>query len=296
MGGIKRLLLTGSSGFIGRNLKEYWQNRKDVVLFSPSHSELNLLNEKNVKSYFCLNNIDVVIHTANVNSTRNKDVSYAEQLDGNLRMFFNLVSCNSFFKKMYYFGSGAEYDKDNYIPSMTESYFGKNIPKDAYGFSKYIMAQACFGQENIYDLRLFGVYGPYEEYERRFISNAICRALKGLPITITQNVYFDYLWVGDLCKIMDWMIDNRPQKKHYNVCTGIRVDLLSLAEEVRENLRVNSPIIISKQGLKPEYTGDNVLLKKDCIGDFIFKSYKECIPLLITYYKSIVDYVNESQL
>lgn len=60
---------------------------------------------------------------------------------------------------MIYFGSGAEYDRSNNIPNMSEDYFDTSVPKDAYGLSKYIMAKACLNQKNIYELCLFGVYG-----------------------------------------------------------------------------------------------------------------------------------------
>lgn len=54
------------------------------------------------------------------------------------------------------------------------------------------------------------VYLEYTENmrrERRFISNAICRALKGMDITLHKNVYFDYLWVDDLIKIISFFIE-----------------------------------------------------------------------------------------
>ncbi len=60
---------------------------------------------------------------------------------------------------MYYFGSGGEYDRQNYIPKMSEQFFDKFIPNDTYGFSKYIMSKAVNNSNNIYDLRVFGVFG-----------------------------------------------------------------------------------------------------------------------------------------
>ena len=62
------------------------------------------------------------------------------------------------------------------------------MPGDAYGFSKYICAKYIERSERILDLRLFGVFGPYEDYTVRFISNACCRVLKGLPIVLRQDV------------------------------------------------------------------------------------------------------------
>ena len=289
----KKILLTGTNGFIGRNLEENWSGKYNIIC--PKKDEINLLDTENVINYIENNSFDIIIHVANINNTRNVFTSSYESLDGNLRMFFNLECCKKSYDKMFYFGSGAEFDMRYYIPEMKENYFGRHVPKDPYGFSKYIMSKVSGEQNNIYDLRLFGVYGKYEEWERRFISNAICRVLLGKNITIQKNVYFDYLWVDDLCKIMEWFINNEPKYKHYNVCKGEKIDLYSLACVIRETLNVDCDIIVGEPGWKSEYTGNNDRLLNE-IGDFNFSGYKETIKELYGYYKSNLDMIDGDKL
>ncbi len=289
----KKILITGSSGFIGKNLKEGLKGKYEI--YCPIREELDLLNLDGVKTYFKENKFDVVIHAATTNATRNHLITPYDILDRNLCMFFNLVQCRDCFGKMYYFGSGAEYDMEHYIPDMKESYFGNYIPKDAYGFSKYIMSKICGENENIYDLRLFGVYGKYEEWERRFISNAICRALKGMDITIEKNVFFDYLWIDDLTRIMCWFIEHTPKYKHYNVCCGTKIDLYSLAEIVRNVLVIDCDIRVKEPGWKPEYTGNNQRLLEE-MGNFEFKNHEKAIEELCAYYKKNINKIDEKQL
>lgn len=290
---MRKILLTGSTGFIGKNLKEYFKDNFEVI--TPSHRELDLLDLDSVKNFLQNHSFDIVIHTANTNNTRNKSVTPYDSLDGNLRMFFNLERCKDYYGKMYYFGSGAEYDMQHYIPDMKEEYFGTHIPQDPYGFSKYIMSKCSTKDSNIYDLRLFGVYGKYEEWERRFISNAICRALKGMDITIQKNVYFDYLWIDDLCDIMGWFIENKPKYHHYNVCRGTKIDLYSLAQMVREILDIDCRIVVAEEGLKPEYTGDNKRLLNE-IGNYEFTSFWDSIRELSDYYKKNIDLIDAEKL
>lgn len=278
-----KLLITGATGFIGRNLVEQLSNEYEVV--SPNHMELDLQDEKEVYKVLKKEKFNIVIHAANVNTSRKIETTDYESLNGNLQMFYNLEKHQDLYGKMLYFGSGAEYDMRNYIPNMKEDFFGINIPKDSYGFSKYIMSRQTEQSKNIYDLRLFGVYGRYEEWERRFISNAICRGLSGLPITIQQNVYFDYLWVDDLVKIVKWFIKNKPEFHHYNVCRGEKVDLLSLAKMVKEALELEPEIQIAKEGWKREYTGNNERLLNE-MGGFVFSDYMDTIYQLILYYKT----------
>lgn len=287
-----KILLTGASGFIGKNLKQHLN--RYTFLEAPNSKELNLLDAELVEDYLKQGSFDVVIHSANMNNVR-KNITPYEALDGNIRMFFNLERCKNYYDKMYYFGSGAEYDMRHYIPDMTEDYFDLYVPTDAYGFSKYVMSKACQESNNIYDLRLFGVYGKYEEWERRFISNAICRALVGKDITIKKNVYFDYLWVEDLCDILHWFIENVPKYHHYNVCRGSKMDLYSLACMVRNALNIDCNIIVEESGWKPDYTGNNERLLNE-IGKYRFIDFEKSISALCEYYKENIDVIDEKKL
>lgn len=289
---MKKILITGSRGFIGNNLVK--SLREEYELSTPTSRELNLLDDVGIIKYLSVNHFDVIIHSANRNNTR-FNISQYDSLDGNLRMFFNLQRCRQLYGKMIYFGSGAEYDNRHYIPMMKEEYFDQFVPADPYGFSKYIMAKSCKKDDNIYELCLFGVYGKYEEWERRFISNAICRALKGMDITIQKNVRFDYLWIDDLIEILKWFIENEPNEKRYNVCRGESIDLYSLATIVKKTLGVNNSIIVGEDGWKPEYSGNNNRLLKE-IGDFQFTSFDKSISILCNYYKEIIDTIDAKKL
>ncbi len=290
---IMKILVTGSTGFIGRNLKEQLEDKYEI--YTPDHRELDLLDDNKVERYLKNMDFDIIIHCANRNDVVKVGTTDYDVLDDNLRMFYNLERCSEYYGKMYYFGSGAEYSSAHYIPNMTEDYFGTHVPRDPYGFSKYIMSKTCRKDGNLYDLRLFGVYGKYEEWSRRFISNAICRGLKGMPITLSQNVYFDYLWIEDLVEIMKWFIENEPRYKHYNVCRGTRIDLYTLACKVRQILNIDCDILVAKDGFKTEYTGCNQRLQGE-MGEISFSPWDLTIEKLCEYYKENLDQIDADKL
>lgn len=276
-----KILLTGGTGFIGRNLKEAWSGRYD--LRAPTRQELDLLDTQAVERYLKAEQFDAVIHTANTNNSRRQVDSY-QVLDRNLRLFFNLERCKDTYGKLYYFGSGAEYDMRHYIPQMKEEYFGTRIPQDPYGFSKYTMAKLA--GSNIYDLRLFGVFGKYEEWERRFISNMIYQNLSGDVMRMNQNMYFDYLYIDDLVTVMEWFLTHEPAHHHYNVCTGERVTLLSLAQMVISETGIPAEIETRQAGWKPEYTGDNRRLRKEMGEAFRLTPMSTAIREMVSYYRA----------
>lgn len=277
-----KILITGASGFIGANLKEQLVSEYRIV--APTSKELNLLESYQVEKYIKQHKFDAIIHCAihNINKPSNKDASLLFR--NNLLMFANLARCNKFYTRMFYFGSGAEYDVRNYIPKMKESYFDTHVPVDDYGFSKYIMAKYIYNIPNIYDLRLFGIYGKYEDWRIRFISQSICRAICNKDILINKNVYFDYLYIDDLSKIVKIFLEKKQiPRRHYNICTGKTIDLVSLAEIITKISGKKIKVKIIDRGLKKEYSGNNKMLLKT-IGKFRFTDNEQAIYELYNWY------------
>jgi GDP-L-fucose synthase len=281
---VKNILIVGASGFIGKNLYEYLNKNKDKYnIFIPSSRELNAIDEDQVNSILEKVYFDVIINSAVHNCGAKKYKDSTKMLEYNMRMFYNFEKNHDLYGKMIYLGSGAEFDKRNNICSVKEEEFDKNIPVDDYGFAKYIVAKSIESSENIYNLRLFGIYGKYEYWQSKFISNICCKAIKNIPISIRQNVYFDYLFIEDFCRIIEWFIENKPKYKSYNVTTGEKIDLLTLAQKVLRISGKDLPLYVCKEGLAKEYSSNNDRLISE-IGNFQFTNIDEAIKKVYDWY------------
>ena len=284
----KIIFLTGGTGFIGRNFIEFFKDKYEIL--SPSHKELDLLDTLAVDEFFKKNKIDIVIHMANIGGLRNS-IIVNDSVKDNLKMFFNIVKNKDKFKKMIHFGSGAEYDKSKDIVSVKESDFGLSIPNDDYGFYKYICSKYIENSENIYCLRIFGVFGKYEDFKIKFISNLICKYIYKMPLTMIQDCKFDYLYINDLIKIIEYFIENNPKEKIFNVGSGNKINLVSLVEKINKLNNYSLSVVIKKSGLNKEYTSNNDLLKKE-IKNLKLTSIDNAIKDLYQYYlfnKSIIN-------
>lgn len=62
-----KILITGSSGFLGSRLAYFFRNKYELLL--PSHSELNVCREEAVKAYMEEHRPEVVIHCAALSNT-----------------------------------------------------------------------------------------------------------------------------------------------------------------------------------------------------------------------------------
>lgn len=287
-----KILVTGGSGFIGRNLIEYFSNKYYVI--APTHGELELLDEVAVRKYFKSKPIDVVIHGAVKPGHRNaKDPT--NLLYSNTRMFFNIVRNSDFYGKLIFLSSGAVYDMRNYKPKMREDYFDTFVPVDEHGFSKYICAKYIEKIVNAVELRLFGVFGKYEDYTIRFISNAICKTLFDLPITIKQNRRFDYLYIDDLMPVIEYFINNEGKHKTYNVTPVKTVDLYWLAEKVRFISGKDLPIILDETDFGIEYSGDSSRLQVE-MDNAIFNPIDISICKLYNWYVKQKHLINKEFL
>jgi GDP-L-fucose synthase len=291
------VFITGARGFVGRNLVEHLSlSTTKYALFYPYHKELDLLDEEKVTDFIAKNKIDIIIHCASVGGSRKTgyDTGKAEVISTNLRMFFNLVRSTDIVRRIIFFGSGAEFGKVHYRPKMKEDCFGKHIPADDYGFSKYVCTKFIEGSRNIINLRIFGMFGKYEDHEFKFISNAIVKNLFKLPIAINQNVNFDYMYINDAVKIVESFISNDPKYKTYNLTTDKTVDLLTIAKTINETSDFKSEIIIKNPGLNVEYSGDNSRLQKEV--HFKFTPLKQAIKELYDHYRSILSTIDRKAI
>jgi len=254
-------------------------------IYAPSRIELNLLDANRVYDFLKENKFDVIIHTANYDAVpefSKKDPNMV--LENNLRMFFNITRANSHFGKMIYFGSGAEAGRENWIPKMTEEYIVNCMPSDQYGFSKRIMNEVAQNSNNIYNLRIFGLFGKFDDWRYRFISNVCCKAVLEVPININRNVKFDYTYIQDLIKIVEWLIDKNPKHHSYNVCTGEVYNYKEIADKVLRIASKELPINVITNTNGVEYSGDGSLLSKE-IQNFSYTPIETAIRELYAWYE-----------
>lgn len=275
-----KILVTGGTGFIGRNLIEKLSGSYTVL--APTRQQLDLSDSDAVRSYLEKHGVDAVIHSATTPGHRNAP-AVADLASKNIRMFLNFARNRHLFGKMLYLGSGATYDMRYCVPRMPETYFDTYVPVDSHGFSKYVIASLIEGYDNIVELRLFGIFGKYEDYAIRFISNAICKCLFDLPITIKQNRRFDYLYIEDLVPVLEYFLRHEADHKVYNVTPDQTVELKWLAELIRGYSGKNMDIEIVEPGTGLEYSGDNSRLRQQ-MPSLRFTPITESVRALFEWY------------
>lgn len=106
---MKKLLITGSSGFLGSRLALYYKDKYELLL--PTHSELNVSREEAVMAYMEQFQPDIVLHCAALSNTwyceQHPDESHRVNVQGTVKI---AKACKHIGAKLVFMSSDQVYN------------------------------------------------------------------------------------------------------------------------------------------------------------------------------------------
>jgi nucleoside-diphosphate-sugar epimerase len=270
---MKRVMLTGGTGFVGANLtRRLLQEGHEIhLLVRPNYTQwriqdiqtdihlhkVALNDEEQLTS--CVKKIrpDWVFHLA-VHGAYPFQTELRQIVQTNIIGTINLVEAclNVGFETFVNTGSSSEYGYKDHAPSESawlepNSYYAVT-KSSATLFCRYTaQSRGC----HIPTLRLYSVYGPYEE-PTRLMPTLIQQGLQGkLPPLVSPEVARDYVYVGDVVEAYLLAAAQPCQEPGgiYNVGTGIQTSLREVVDVVR---RVMGITIEPEWGVMPNRQWD----------------------------------------
>ena len=128
-----------------------------------------------------------------------------------------------------------------------------------------------------YNLRIF--------HNFRVHSDLYGKSIKGLPLSMRRNCYFDYLWIDDFCRMLELFLQlDKPQHHTYNAVRGERIDLYTLAKLVNEAAGTPQPILVCQEGYANEYTANNDRILKELL-QMRFTDIRDSVGALYDWYR-----------
>ena len=260
------ILILGAGGFIGANLlRSLCASRKDVfgtVLRTPSW-RLNGIPENHL---FCGNLLVGNTLENLLNKVRpitifnclaygaysfQEDIELIYQSNFNLTaMLLHLLSKREIVAYVHA-GSSSEYGFNATAPCEAS----EMEPNSHYAVSKLATSGliSFFGKAKklpYINLRLYSVYGPYEDASR-LIPNAIIKGLQGeLPRFVNPKISRDFVYVGDVCEAF---VDaaTQLQSDHYgqsfNVGTGEMTTIGRFASLIKEMFAIKQDPVFTME-------------------------------------------------
>lgn len=227
----KRVCITGSEGFIGRNLLEYLKD-KDI---EPVVFVGDLLKQEDLDKFFNKEkNIETVVHLAGAFFGDNKTL-----LDANLITTLNLLSKFKVYgiNKIVFSSTGAVYGepKNNRSKESDEC-----SPNTFYGLTKLLAEESIKTYKNLENidygiLRFPNVYGKYNN--KGVIYSLYNNAVNNGEININGdgNQRRDFLNVRDACKAIYLSIKS-DKSGIYNVTNPNGMSLNELVKVIKVNV------------------------------------------------------------
>lgn len=214
-------LLTGSTGFIGRNLKESLE-----PMLTPTKEELDLTNRNLVKDYLFHNKPEEIIHCASNDE--------AVCLYDNLVMFYNLAESGI---PMITFCTGREIEDRVY----------KN---GEYVFSKHLIKELALKEYNhIQVIQIWGCFGRHEKPIRFFADN-LKRMNRGMPLRVKEDKLFSYIYIADLINLIRY-----PRTTKLVQAVSYTKSLLTYAKALKRVTHYQKEIVVEKTNFYNSYVG-----------------------------------------
>ena len=172
-----KILLTGGSGMVGRNIQDYAQLYRDDEILHPSSHELNLLDFESVKAYLKQHQPDCIIHAAGIVGGIQANIDNPVKfLVDNLKMGQNLVLAAQEvgIKQLLNLGSSCMYPRSAPNPLREEQILtGALEPtNEGYALAKIVTAKLCIycsqesdGQLQYKTLIPCNLYGKYDKFD-----------------------------------------------------------------------------------------------------------------------------------
>ena len=275
------ILITGANGFLAKELNDYFLNsEKEYKIILTTRKNMDVTNYDDVKKMFTENKIDIVLHTA-VQGGKRGHYEKIDDLMNNIAMSQNLVKFRDQFKFMFNFGSGAEFDRRFKINQKIEIDIWNQNPVDMYGLAKNLITRKIYELDsNVFNLRLFGCFGTYEEPQRLF-RTCFDKFSKGINAIITQDKYMDYFYAQDVGRVIENIIANYDEydiPRDINLSYKKKYKLSEYAHMIKDLTKNTDDVIIESENIANPYTGDSFLiedLQVDLIG--LEKGMNECL-------------------
>lgn len=268
----QRILVTGAAGFVGANLvrrlltdypetqlyltvrdsSSLW--RLDDVLSKVNLVDVDLTDRPGLEKAIAKIQPEVIFHLAAYGAYA-RDNTLSQAVSTNIVGLQNLLESldKTEYKLFVNTGSSSEYGYKN--EPMAENDLLE--PNSYYSATKgaATMLASSYGQLNnkpIVTLRLFSIYGPYEE-PGRLIPTVTLKALHNTQIDMAGGtIVRDFVYVEDAIDAYLACLKLKDFKQRvFNVCSGIQSPILKTAKTIKKLARSESKIVVGTYQPRP---------------------------------------------
>ncbi|MSQ46391.1 MAG: GDP-L-fucose synthase [Ignavibacteria bacterium] len=301
-----KIYIAGHKGLVGSAIMRQLVNENFTNIIFRSHTDLDLLNQKEVENFFKEEKPEYVfLAAALVGGIEANNNRRAEFIYGNLQIQCNVINSSYLnnVKKLCFLGSSCIYPKFAPQP-MKEEYLldGKlEETNEPYAIAKIAGIKMCesynrqFGTSYI-SVMPTNLYGPNDNFDlssshvlpaliRKFIEAKESNS-PTVKIWGSGKPKREFLFVDDMAEATVFLMQNYNSSEIINIGSGKDISISELAELLKELTGFNGEIIYDSS--KPDGTPRKLLdvTKINKLGWTAETSLKEGIKKTIEWYQN----------
>lgn len=282
---MKRMVITGVNGFIGKSAKEYFEKEYEITGIDLAEKYCGDAGAKAFTYYQCnmsqnpaeLANIftgvqpDVVLHCAGSANVGASVVNPMADLDGNLHSLYQLLlALKSFEKKpkIIFLSSAAVYGNPKQLPIKETD---ELAPVSPYGLHKQMCEELCHYYNRVHgyktrSIRIFSAYGNGLRKQLLWDMYQKYQNTGEIKLFGTGDETRDYIHVSDIMRAIELILAYDGSEEVFNVANGEEIAIKDLAHIYAGKLGKPETIVSFngevKAGDPRNWRADISLLKK----------------------------------
>ena len=243
----KKILITGASGFVGKNLTKELKKQGFTCLLTPNSSEVDFTIENDVKHYFVSHKPEIVLHIAGLvggiaaNKARPAEFFYKNAM---MSVLINHYSYINGVKKLVSLAAGCGYPKEIPVPFVENDFWNGLPDMNSYGYSlakkNLIIGGWSYREQYNFNTTVLlpaNLYGPYDNFnlENSHVIPALIRKFIAAKESNSPTVEVwgtgiatrEFLYVGDSVRAIIDAIDCN-ETGPFNLGTGVETSIKEL--------------------------------------------------------------------
>lgn len=275
----KKVFVAGHRGMVGSAVVDNLKSKGYTNIITKTRQDLDLLNQKDVDSFFKNENIDcVILCAAKVGGILANDTYRADFIYENLQIASNIIkaSHDTCVNKLINLGSSCIYPRDSKIP-IKEEYLltGElELTNEPYAIAKIAALKMCenfhkqYGSD-FYSVMPCNLYGPRDNFDLEtshvlpaLINKIYCaRETGALSVKVwgSGKPLREFLFVNDLAEAVVYCLENVSAENiysqgisHLNCGSDNEVSILKLTKLIKKCLKYQGEIVFDSS--KPDGT------------------------------------------
>ena len=306
-----KILITGANGMVGKNIAHFLANHA-YTLLTPSHQELNLLDNQSVKHYLLENSPDMVIHCAGIVGGIQANIANPVKfLVENTQMGINIIlsSYEVGIKNFINMSSSCMYPRNAKNPLAEDLILkGELEPtNEGYALAKVTSTRLCeyirrenpeFLYKTVIPCNLYGKYDKFDPKHSHMIPAVIKKiheakisSLQSLDIWGDGSAKREFLYVEDLADFIVYAIQHfELMPQNINVGLGHDYTINEYYEIIAKVIGYEGTFVhdlTKPTGMKQKLIDDT---KLKAFGWHYKTSLEEGIEKTYNYYRNEVIY------